>query len=59
MASKKLIIYVTETDNHKLVGIELNDISKDEAVVILNRCLNKLLHEYEFQAEILTNKRKG
>ena len=57
MPSKKIIIHVTETDNHKLIGLELNGITKDEAVVILNRCLNKILHEYEFQAEILTNKK--
>ena len=45
--SKKLIIHVQDIDNQKLVGFELEGITKDEAIVILNRCLFRLLNGYD------------
>lgn len=52
MSSKKLIIHIQEIDNQKLIGFELKDITKDEAIVIFNRCLNRLLYDYDTDIKI-------
>jgi len=52
MKSKQLIIHIKESKNQKIVGFELKGISKDEAIVILNRCLFRLMHEYDDYVDI-------
>ncbi len=53
MPPKKLIISIEEIEDHKLIDFELKDITKDEAIIIFNRCLNRLLHDYDYYVEII------
>lgn len=50
---KQLIIHTTEVEDQQLLGFELIDISKDEAIVMLNRCLHSLLNDYDTTVKIL------
>jgi hypothetical protein len=45
--SKQLIIHIKEIQNQKIIGFELKDFTKDEAIIILNRCLFRLLDGYD------------
>ena len=45
--TKRLIIEIKEIDDQKVLGFELKEISKDEAIIILNRCLFGLLADYD------------
>ena len=56
MSSKKLTIYIREINGQKLVGFELKEITKDEAIVILNRCLHRLIHDYDCAIDVVDGK---
>jgi hypothetical protein len=47
MKSRQLVIRIKEIGNKKIIGFELDGISKDEAIVVLNRCLFRLLDDYD------------
>lgn len=44
---KNIVINIKELRGEKIMGFELNEISEDEAIVILQRCLFKLLEGYD------------
>lgn len=50
--TKQLTINIHNIENKKVIGFELNDISKDEAIVIFNRCIFQLLNGYDDYIEI-------
>ena len=45
--NKQFIINIKEIENQKIIGFDLKGITKDEAIVILNRCLFRLLTGYD------------
>ena len=53
MKSKKIIISISEVDDMKLVGLELKEITKEEAIAVLNRCLNRLLNDHCMRVDII------
>ena len=55
MKTRQLVIEIMEIKNKKIIAFELDDISKDDAIVILNRCLFRLLHSYDDYMEIKSN----
>lgn len=54
--SKKIIIHIDEVDEEKLIGIELKNITNEEAISVLNRCQNKLIKNSEYSVEVLSKK---
>ncbi|MBW2975199.1 hypothetical protein KY366_05770 [Candidatus Woesearchaeota archaeon] len=49
---KQLTIHIKEIEDQKVIGFELKDITKDEAIVIFNRCLFRLLNGYDDYVDV-------
>ena len=55
MKTEKLVIHIKETKNQKIIAFELGELSRDEAIIILNRCLYRLLHDYDEYVNVKIN----
>ena len=47
MVRKRLVIDVEERFDQQVVAFELDGLTKDEAIVVLHRCLFRLVSEYD------------
>ena len=55
MKPRQLIICIKEINNKTIIGFELDGISRDEAIVVLNRYLFRLLDDYDDLVKIESN----
>lgn len=53
MPSKRIIISINEVDDMKLVGLRLEEVTKEDAIVIFNRCINQLLSSYDMKVDVI------
>jgi hypothetical protein len=53
MTSKKIMIHIKEIDEKKLIGLDIKDFTKEEVIVVLNICLNKILNDCEIQSGVV------
>lgn len=48
---KQFTIHVKEVKGFKMIGFDENEFTKDELIIILNRCLHRLLTDYDYYLE--------